>query len=148
MDHTGYRRSAGHDLRNRIDSDIRRIFSRHIIQYLGAPYHNGELQPGVGKTKLLQKELVEDDLPAVVRNQQKAFGVPATVGKSPVYLQLPVCCSERSFIARLPSKQLASMFDHGPGAVSTVLYLGCFLWSTATSHTGAFVLRIPQSFSL
>ena len=67
--HAAGRRTAGDHLRKGWDARIFRIFHYRIIVNFPAPHHDGQLQLRKPFVKLFQHEAVENDLPAVIRQQ-------------------------------------------------------------------------------
>ena len=65
--------SAGDYLCNAAESRVLRVLNGRVIEHLAAANHYRQLHLRKTLFELLQKQLVEHDLAAVIRQQQQAF---------------------------------------------------------------------------
>lgn len=81
---------TGNDLGYAAESRVFRVLNGRVIKHLAAANHYRQLHLRKTLFELLQKQLVEHDLAAVIRQQQQAFCALALIGERFKGLQIVV----------------------------------------------------------
>ena len=110
IDRAGNGGAVGDNLRQPVDSGINRVLRCDVVEYDVSPDQHIHVKPGEALCQLFQKELVQHDLAAVVRNEQEGlrFGAFFQEGKI-----CPMVCLSHLGIFKEPQESLCTYILHG-----------------------------------